>query len=29
MNEFLQQGDLIFADASEDYKGIAEVAVIV
>ena len=27
MNEFLQQGDLIFADASEDYKGIAEVAV--
>ena len=28
MNEFLQQGDLIFADASEDYKGIAEVAVI-
>ena len=28
MNEFLQQGDLIFADASEDYKGIAEVAVV-
>lgn len=29
MSEFLQQGDLIFADASEDYKGIAEVAVVV
>lgn len=29
LSEFLQQGDLIFADASEDYKGIAEVAVIV
>ena len=28
LSEFLQQGDLIFADASEDYKGIAEVAVI-
>ena len=28
INEFLQQGDLIFADASEDYKGIAEVAVV-
>ena len=28
MNEFLQQGDLIFADAAEDYKGIAEVAVV-
>ncbi|MFS9274718.1 restriction endonuclease subunit S [Streptococcus mitis] len=29
LSEFLQQGDLIFADASEDYKGIAEVAVVV
>ncbi|MCY7143599.1 restriction endonuclease subunit S [Streptococcus gordonii] len=29
LSEFLQRGDLIFADASEDYKGIAEVAVIV
>ena len=28
LNEFLQKGDLIFADASEDYKGIAEVAVL-
>ena len=28
LSEFLQKGDLIFADASEDYKGIAEVAVI-
>ena len=28
LNEFLQRGDLIFADASEDYKGIAEVAVL-
>ena len=28
LSEFLQQGDIIFADASEDYKGIAEVAVI-
>ena len=28
LSEFLQQGDLIFADASEDYKGIAEVAVV-
>ena len=29
LSEFLQQGDLIFADASEDYKGIAEAAVVV
>lgn len=29
LSDFLQQGDLIFADASEDYKGIAEVAVVV
>lgn len=28
LNEFLQKRDLIFADASEDYKGIAEVAVL-
>ena len=28
LNEFLQEGDLVFADASEDYKGIAEVAVL-
>ena len=26
--EFLRKGDLVFADASEDYRGIAEVAVI-
>ncbi|RSI23184.1 hypothetical protein D8878_11665 [Streptococcus sanguinis] len=26
--EFLRKGDLVFADASDDYKGIAEMAVI-
>ena len=28
ITEFLKKGDLIFADASEDYKGIAEVSLL-